>query len=168
MFTNSFGNFLNVHEHFKKFQWNILKCSPTNFLMNIFNSSKKIPIFFWVCSQTFFTRHFDLKCLQTCSGTFWMFRNILKSSNGTFWNFLYVQEHFKKFQQNILKCSPTNFLMNIFKSLTNFLAEQNRWRKYFWKYQGSNFVDCSFWQKCWCNLIVSDSSLFPWQNFSKT
>ena len=87
MFTNSFGNFLNVQEHFEKFQWNILKCSPTNFLMNIFNNSqnflRKNSEF---VLKHFFTRHFDLKCLQTCSGTFWMFKNILKSSNGTFWN----------------------------------------------------------------------------------
>ena len=85
MFTNSFGNFLNVQEHFKKLLWNILKYFPTNFLMNIFNSSQN---FFQKISEFvlkyFFTRHFDLKCLQTCSETFWMFKNILKSSNGTF------------------------------------------------------------------------------------
>ena len=71
MFTNSFANFLNVQEHFKKFQWNILKCSPTNFHMNIFNNSqnfsRKNSEF---VLKHFFTRHFDLKCLQTCSRTF--------------------------------------------------------------------------------------------------
>ena len=105
MFTNLFGNFLNVHEHFKKFQWNILKCSPTNFLMNIFNNSQKnlqkISEFFL---KYFFTRHFDLKCLQTCSGTFWMFKNILKSSNGTFWN-VPLQISKKKFRNNLLNKS---------------------------------------------------------------
>ena len=43
-----------------------------------------------------------LKCLQTCSETFWMFKNILKSSNGTLWNISkqILQEHFKKFKKN--------------------------------------------------------------------
>ena len=102
--SGTFWMFMNILKSSNGTFWNVpQQISSWTFLIVL----KKIPIFFWVCSQTFFTRHFDLKCLQTCSGTFWMFRNILKSSNGTFWNFLYVQEHFKKFQRNILNCSET-------------------------------------------------------------
>jgi len=116
MFTNSFGNFLNVQEHFKKLLWNILKYFPTNFLMNIFNSSQN---FFQKISEFvlkyFFTRHFDLKCLQTCSGTFWLFKNILKSSNGTFWKFP------NKFHKKVLEQSTKQIRMfrNTFWKLVN-------------------------------------------------
>jgi len=152
MFTNLFGNFLNVKEHFEMFQWNNQKCFQTNSSENILKCSK---LFFRIflaiiqnivsCSQIFFhltlwnvfklvQEHFEkfewyiLKCFQTNYSEiffpnissnypehcelfsniyslwhFWMFRNILKSSNGTFWNFLNVHEHFKNYQWNILK-----------------------------------------------------------------
>ena len=153
MFTNLFGNFLNVKEHFEMFQWNNQKYFQTNSSENILKCSK---LFFRIflaiiqyivsCSQTFF--HLTLwnvfklvrehNILKSSKDTywnvskqiilksffpnissnypehcelfsniyslwhFWMFMNILKSSNGTFWNFLNVHEHFKNFQWNIL------------------------------------------------------------------
>ena len=68
--------FLNVskqiiREHFKKF--------------------KLFSEYFWQLSRTLWValKHFSLhtlKCLQTSLETFWMFKNILKSSKGTFKN----------------------------------------------------------------------------------
>ena len=142
--SQSNGTFWNVfkqilQEHFKTFK-------------TFFKHFMELPRTLWVVLKHFSPN--NLKCLQTPSGTFWMFMNILKSSNGTFWNvpqqisswtflvvlkkiskiflslisnifhstlwfemftnmfgnFLNVQEHFKKFQWNILKlfvCSRT-------------------------------------------------------------
>ena len=87
--------------------------------MNIFNNSQN---FLWKNSEFvlkhFFTRHFDLKCLQTCLETFWMFKNILKSSNATFWNV--PQQIFKKkFRNNLLNRSECTFwkLVNVSKQI---------------------------------------------------
>ena len=74
-----------------KFFRNILESS--NFFLNI---SGSYPEHCELLSNIFSLD--TLKCLQTCSGTFWMFRDILISSKG----------HSEMF--------PFIFLMNIFKS----------------------------------------------------
>ena len=85
MFTNLFGNFLNVKEHFEMFQWNNQKCFQTNSSENILKCSKLFFEYFWQLSRTlwvvlkhFFTWHFEMFSN--------LFGNILKSSNATFWN----------------------------------------------------------------------------------
>ena len=114
MFTNSFGDFLNVQEHFKKFQWNILKCSPTNFHMNIFNNS-----------QNFLRKNSEFVLKHFFDSTLWF-----EMFTIMFWNFLNVQEHFKKFQWNILKCSPTNFKKKVPEQSTK---QIRMFRNTFWK-----------------------------------
>ena len=82
MFTNLFGNFLNVKEHFEMFQWNNQKCFQTNSSENILKCSK---LFFPNISGNYpehcelFSNIFSLdtlKCFQTCSGTFWKVRMV--------------------------------------------------------------------------------------------
>ena len=88
MFTNLFGNFLNVKEHFEMFQWNNQKCFQINSSENILKCSKLFSEYFWQLSRTLWV---VLKHLFTLA-------------------LLNVHEYFKKFQWNILKlfeCSRT-------------------------------------------------------------
>ena len=117
MFTNLFWNFLNVQEHFKKFQWNILKCSPTNlekkFRNNLLNkSTKQIRMFRNTCWKLV-----NVSKRIWMSGTLWIVSKALKVFRNTLeiWLFLNkskcfgtkmnVSEHSQKSE-----CSRTLFL----------------------------------------------------------
>jgi len=103
--------------------------------------------FFWNFVNCSRAKFITLKCLQTCLRTFWMFRNILKSSNGTFWNVSkqILQEHFKMFKtflwtflaifiQNIVSCFQIFFhltLRNVYKLVRKlFLNVQEHFEKF--------------------------------------
>ena len=91
MFTNLFGNFLNVKEHFEMFQWNNQKYFQTNSSENILKCSKLFFRIFLAIIQN----------IVSCSQTFFHL---------THWNvFKLVQEHFEKFEWYILKCFQTNY-----------------------------------------------------------
>ena len=113
MFTNLFGNFLNVKEHFEMFQWNNQKCFQTNSSENILKCSK---LFFPNISGNYpehwelFSNNFSLdtlKYFQTCSGTFW---KVLMVHSEMFPNKLFRNLFFRTFLatiQNIVSCSRT-------------------------------------------------------------
>ena len=84
MFTNLFENFLNVQEHFKKFQWNILKCFPTNSSWIFF----KVQNFFLNISGNY-PEHCEL------------FSNILKCLVNIWWK--YFGKHFYKALWNVFQ-----------------------------------------------------------------
>ena len=140
-------------EHFKMFR-NFLK-SSNGTLRNVsqqiphehFSKFKIFSEHFWQLSRTLWVilKHFslnNLKCLQTPSGTFWMFMNILKSSNGTLWNvpqqisswtFLIV---LKTFSRKLLSLFSNIFHSTLwFEMFTNMFGNFLNVQEYFKKFQ---------------------------------